>query len=59
MGSRDGVTAPCPAPFRIEFPAALYQVTSRGDWRDPIFLDDEDRRALLAVVGLGLERFDA
>ncbi len=25
----------------------------------PIFVDDEDRRALLAVVGLGLARFDA
>lgn len=46
-------------PFGIEFPGTLYHVTSRGDRREPIFVDDDDRRALLAVVGLGLSRFDA
>jgi hypothetical protein len=34
-------------PLRIEFPGAVYHVTSRGDRREPIFVDDEDRRALL------------
>jgi putative transposase len=37
-------------PLRIEFPGALYQVTSRGDRREPIFVDDMDRVALLGVV---------
>jgi putative transposase len=46
-------------PLRIEFPGALYHVTSRGDRRESIFADDEDRRSLLAVVEEGLERFDA
>jgi putative transposase len=46
-------------PLRIEFPGAVYHVTSRGDRRESIFVDDEDRVALLAVVGQGLERFDA
>jgi putative transposase len=46
-------------PLRIEFPGAVYHVTSRGDRRESIFADDTDRAALLAVVALGLERFDA
>ena len=37
-------------PFRIEFPGAGYHNTSRGDRREPIFADDEDRCALLGVV---------
>lgn len=27
-------------PLRIEFPGAVYHVTSRGDRREPIFVDD-------------------
>jgi putative transposase len=46
-------------PLRIEFPGATYHVTSRGDRREPIFADDSDRSALLAVVATALERFDA
>lgn len=46
-------------PLRIEFPGAAYHVTSRGDRREPIFVDDEDRHALLAVVGQAMSRFDA
>lgn len=46
-------------PLRIEFPGAVYHVTSRGDRREPIFEDDEDRVALLEVVGQAMSRFDA
>jgi putative transposase len=46
-------------PLRIEFPGALYHVTSRGDRREEIFVDDMDRARLLAVVAQGLARFDA
>jgi REP element-mobilizing transposase RayT len=46
-------------PLRIEFPGALYHVTSRGDRREMIFVDDADRVALLGVVGQAAERFDA
>ncbi len=45
--------------LRIEFPGATYHVTSRGDHREPIFIDDDDRRELLAVWAQGFERFDA
>ena len=46
-------------PLRIEFPGAVYHVTSRGDRREAIFDDDEDAQGFLAVLGLGLERFGA
>lgn len=46
-------------PLRIELPDAVYHVTSRGNAREPIFLDSTDRLALLNVLGLALERFDA
>ena len=46
-------------PLRIEFPGAVYHVTSRGDRRESIFVDDEDRAGLLTVLALALDRFDA
>lgn len=46
-------------PLRIEFPGAVYHVTARGDRREPIFVDDEDRHALLEVLAQALSRFDA
>ncbi len=38
-------------PIRIEFPNALYHVTSRGVRREDIFDDDDDRRAFLKTLG--------
>ncbi len=46
-------------PLRIEFPGAVYHVTSRGDRREPIYRDDEDREVHLAVIAQAMERFDA
>jgi len=46
-------------PLRIEFPGAVYHVTSRGDRREPIFVNDVDRHALLAVLAQAAQRFDA
>ena len=46
-------------PLRIEFPGAVYHVTSRGDRREDIFVDDGDRDALLQVLAQALSRFDA
>ena len=34
-------------------------MTSRGDRREPIFVDDVDRESLLAVLTTGLARLDA
>ncbi|HMR09785.1 MAG TPA: transposase, partial [Polyangiaceae bacterium] len=46
-------------PLRIEFPGAVYHVTSRGDRREAIYRDDDDRVRHLDVIAQGLDRFDA
>jgi len=46
-------------PLRVEFAGALYHVTARGDRQEPIFEDDQDRRALLEVLAQALDRFEA
>jgi len=46
-------------PLRIEFENALYHVTSRGNHREPIFVDHTDRMALLHAIDQGMARFDA
>jgi putative transposase len=46
-------------PLRIEYPGAVYHVTSRGDRREPIAKDDTDRAMFLEVLGQSLQRFDA
>lgn len=46
-------------PLRLEFPGAVYHVTSRGDRREPIYRDDADRVEHLAVLEHALDRFDA
>jgi putative transposase len=46
-------------PLRIEFPGAVYHVTSRGDRREPIYRDDVDRLSQLAVLAQAMDRFDA
>jgi putative transposase len=45
-------------PLRVEFPGALYHVTSRGDRREAIFEDDEDRGAFLATLHEVVVRFN-
>ena len=45
-------------PLRIEFAGALYHVTSRGDGQEDIYVDDDDRRCWLEVLGGVHERFN-
>ena len=37
-------------PLRIEYPGALYHVTSRGNAREDIFFDEKDRQRFLATL---------
>ena len=46
-------------PLRIEFPDAIYHVTSRGDRREAIYRDDDDRSAQLELLARTMDRFDA
>ena len=43
-------------PLRLEFPGALYHVTSRGNRRNSIYRDDADRNAWLRVLGKVCQR---
>jgi putative transposase len=38
-------------PLRLQFPGAVYHVTARGNVRQRIYCDDDDRKQFLAVVG--------
>ena len=44
-------------PLRIEYPGALYHLTARGNARQAIFLDDDDRTAFLDLYGAVADRF--
>ncbi len=45
--------------MRIEFPGAVYHVTSRGDRREAIYDDDQDAQRFMAVLGQATDRFGA
>ena len=45
-------------PLRIEFAGAFYHVTSRGDRREAIYEDDEDRSMFLGVLAEVVERYN-
>jgi REP element-mobilizing transposase RayT len=45
-------------PLRIEFPGAAYHVTSRGNAKQDIFIDDEDRGSFLDLLSIVVERFN-
>lgn len=45
-------------PLRIEYPSAVYHVTARGNARQDIFLDDEDRVRFLDSLHQVVDRFN-
>ena len=49
---------PCPVPrsIRIEYPGALYHAMARGNRREAIFQDDDDRRYFLHTLSQACER---
>src|SRR5881394_634643 len=40
-----------PRKLRIEYPGAIYHVMNRGDQREDIFKDDQDRKGFLSTLG--------
>lgn len=44
--------------LRLEFPGALYHVTSRGNARAPIFYSHRDRRTWMTFLAFSCERFN-
>lgn len=45
-------------PLRIEFSGAFYHLTARGDRREAIYEDDEDRSSFLATFAEVVEQFE-
>ncbi len=45
-------------PLRLEFPGALYHITSRGDRREDIYDDDDDRLLFYGVLNEVYERYN-
>lgn len=45
-------------PLRLEFPGAVYHVTSRGNSKQAIFLEEKDRKLFLEVLSSGVSRFN-
>ncbi len=44
-------------PLRVQFEGALYHVTTRGNWKRPIYLDDRDREVFLALLAQVVEQY--
>ncbi|HEV2331273.1 MAG TPA: transposase [Verrucomicrobiae bacterium] len=42
--------------LRVEYPGAIYHVMNRGDRREPIFKDDQDRVCVLTTLGETCEK---
>lgn len=45
-------------PMRIEYPDAVYHVTSRGNARNDIFSSDQDRKEFLSILGRVVVRYN-
>jgi putative transposase len=44
-------------PLRLEFPGAVYHVTSRGNARQDIVMDERDRRQWQTILALVVARY--
>ncbi len=45
-------------PLRIEYPGAVYHITSRGNAKRPIFKDDRDRKRFLEILSSVVKRYN-
>lgn len=45
-------------PLRIEYPGAVYHITSRGNARGKIYKDNNDREAFLEILGSVIKRYN-
>jgi len=45
-------------PLRIEYPGAVYHITSRGNGRNAIFLENKDRESYLKILSETIERYN-
>ena len=45
-------------PLRLELAGGLYHITSRGDRREDIYIDDSDRNKWLELLGQVCQRYN-
>ncbi len=45
-------------PLRLSFPGAIYHITSRGNARAAVYLDDDDRQRFLDLLASCVEKFN-
>ncbi len=45
-------------PLRIEYPGAVYHLTSRGNRKEPIFLNDEDRQGFVEILEKTIRKYN-
>jgi putative transposase len=45
-------------PLRLEYPGALYHVTSRGNGRSKIFRSSKDRTTFLTILAAVLQKYN-
>ncbi|MEN8135642.1 MAG: transposase [Thermodesulfobacteriota bacterium] len=45
-------------PLRLEYPGAIYHITSRGNAREDIVLNNEDRKLFLSILAATVERYN-
>jgi REP element-mobilizing transposase RayT len=45
-------------PLRIEYSGAVYHITSRGNAREKIYIDDQDRENFLGVLGEVVRKYN-
>jgi REP element-mobilizing transposase RayT len=44
-------------PLRIEYPGAVYHITSRGNDKKAVFKDDQDRETFLKILAFVNKRY--
>ena len=45
-----------PRKLRVQYPGAIYHLMNRGDRREKIFKDDDDRQRFLGTLGEACEK---
>lgn len=45
-------------PLRLEFPGAIYHITSRGNARENIYVNNADRKKFLSILGDTVDRYN-
>jgi len=48
--------SPVPRKLRVEYEGAIYHLINRGDHREAIFLEDQDRLLFLETLGQSCEK---